>query len=167
MMTRKISGLALAVALALLGTAAFAQTGIVGGKGFDMVKRFLEDCSENGAFFIATVDEEGHPRVRPFGAVAEHEGRLYLCTGKKKAVYRQIKAAPKVEISGVVDGEWIRLTTELVEDERREAKQAVLDQNPDLKGMYAVDDDVFAVLYMKGSQAEILSFAGRHDIIRF
>ena len=166
MKTRRALAIALALAV-LLGAAAFAQTAIVGGKGFDMVKQFLKDCRGTGAFFIATMDEGNQPRVRPFGALAEFEGRLYLCTGKKKEVYRQIKGNPKVEISGVVNGEWIRLTTKLVEDDRRVAKQAMLDQNPDLKGMYKVDDDVFAVLYMTDSQANILSFTGRDDLIRF
>ena len=155
---------------ALLSAAAAAQPAsreFAGEEGRAMVKQFLRDCRNGGAFFIATMDEDNQPRVRPFGAVAEYDGKLYICTGNAKAVYRQIKANPKVEISGVARGEeWIRLTATLVEDTRVEAKQAVLDQNPDLKKLYRVDDGVFAVFYFENAQAHILSFSGRDDKIR-
>ena len=43
-----------------------------------------------------------------------------------------MKANPKIEISGMSrDGRWIRLTAEAVFDERREARQAMLDANPE------------------------------------
>ena len=38
--------------------------------------QFLKD---NKTFYLATV-QDGQPRVRPFGAVAEFEGKLYICT---------------------------------------------------------------------------------------
>lgn len=34
-------------------------------------------------FYIATVDGD-QPRVRPFGAVCEFEGKLYITTNNKK-----------------------------------------------------------------------------------
>ena len=130
----------------------------------DAVKDFLRGC---GAFFIATMDKDDQPRVRPFGALAKFEGRLYLCTGNKKNVYRQLKANPKVEISGVASGEWIRLEALAIEDARREARLAVLEQNPSLKKMYSADDGVFAVFYLKDARANILSFTGRDDKYAF
>ena len=164
----RISGPALLLATLLLGTAAFAEAPFEGEKGREMAKQFLKGCGENGgAFFIATMDEDNQPRVRPFSAIGEYDGRLYICTNNQKNVYRQIKANPRVEISGVVRGEWIRLTARAVQDDRTEAKQAMLDQNPSLNRMYKVDDGIFVVLYLDNAQANILSFTGRNDVVKF
>ena len=149
---------------ALIATAPVSASAAGEDASLDTVKAFLSDC---GAFFIATMDKDDQPRVRPFGALAKFEGRLYLCTGNKKNVYRQLKANPKVEISGVVHGEWIRLEALAIEDARREAKLAMLEQNPRLKKMYSADDDVFAVFFLKDARANILSFTGRNDKYTF
>ena len=45
----------------------------------DVVK-YLQEC---GTFFLATVEGD-QPHVRPFGAVCEFEGKLYIQTGKVK-----------------------------------------------------------------------------------
>ena len=152
------------LAAALIALAPVPASAAGEDSSLDTVKAFLGGC---GAFFIATMDKDGQPRVRPFGALAKFEGRLYLCTGNKKNVYRQLKANPKVEISGVASGEWIRLEALAVEDARREARLAVLEQNPSLKKMYSADDGVFAVFYLKDAKANILSFTGRNDKYAF
>ena len=77
--------------------------------------QFLKDA---GTFYLATAEGD-QPRVRPFGAVAEWDGRTYLCTSNKKKVYAQIMADPKVEISGMYGNHWIRLAGELGGDDRR------------------------------------------------
>ena len=58
---------------------------------------YLKSC---GTFYLAT-DENGQPHVRPFGAVCEFEGKLYIVTNNQKKVYQQMKANGKVEICGV------------------------------------------------------------------
>ncbi len=133
----------------------------------ETVKAFLSQCRSGGAFFIATMDKDSQPRVRPFGALATFEGKLYLCTGNGKKVYRQLKENPKTEISGYAGGEWIRLEALAVEDTRREAKEAMLEQNPGLRKTYSADDGVFAVFYLKNAKASILSFKGRDDKYEF
>jgi Uncharacterized conserved protein len=119
------------------------------------VLEFLKLC---GVYFIAT-EEGDQPRVRPFGAQCEFEGKLYLTTSNQKAVYAQMKANPKVEISGMApDGRWIRLTAEAVFDERREARKAMLDANPTLGNLYSLDDGKFEVFYLRNASAVICSF---------
>jgi len=118
------------------------------------VYNFLKKC---GVFFIATVDGD-QPRVRPFGALNIFEDKLYIQTGKVKNVAKQMKKNSKIEITSFVDGKWIRLEGEVVEDPRREAKVSMLDANPELKGMYSADDDNTEVLYLKNAKASINSF---------
>ena len=122
------------------------------------MKEILEFLKLCRVYYIATAEGD-QPRVRPFGAQCEFEGRLYLTTSNQKAVYAQMKANPKVEISGMSpDGRWIRLTAEAVFDERREARKAMLDANPELGGLYSLDDGKFEVFYLQNVSAVICSF---------
>ena len=50
----------------------------------DVVK-YLQEC---GTFYLATVEGD-QPHVRPFGAVCEFEGKLYIVTNNKKDVYNR------------------------------------------------------------------------------
>ena len=70
----------------------------------DVVK-YLQEC---GTFFLATVEGD-QPHVRPFGAVCEFEGKLYIVTNNKKDVYNQMKVNGKVEMCGMNKGTWIRV----------------------------------------------------------
>lgn len=125
------------------------------------VLEFLKKC---GVFYLATVDGN-KPRVRPFGAVNIFEGKLYIQTGKVKNVSKQMQENSNVEISGMVEGKWIRLEGNVVRDDRREAKVSMLDANPELKGMYSADDDNTEVLYFENAKATICSFTEAPKII--
>ena len=124
---------------------------------------FLKNC---GYYFIATIDGD-KPRVRPFGTAEIFEGKLYIQTGKKKNVSKQIEANSNVEICAFKDGKWIRISGNLVRDERIEAKKYMLDQNPDLRSMYNENDDNTEVLYFEKGTAVISSFTEEPKIINF
>ena len=79
--------------------------------------------------YIATVDGN-QPRLRPLGAINQFEGRLYIQTGKKKDVGRQIAANPKVEICAFDGKTWLRVACVLVEDNRADAQRSMLDAYP-------------------------------------
>lgn len=85
------------------------------------MQRVCEFLKSAGTYFLATVEGD-QPRVRPFGTAHVFEDRLYIQTGKAKPVSKQIIANPKVEISAFKDGKWLRISGELVEDDRVEAK---------------------------------------------
>ena len=124
---------------------------------------FLKEC---GVFFLATEDGE-QPRVRPFGAINVYEGKLYIQTGKVKNVSRQMQDNPNVELCGYVDGKWIRVEGTVVRDERIEAKESMLDANPELKAMYSADDDNTEVLYFENGKATFSSFTEPPRVIEF
>lgn len=112
-------------------------------------------------YYLATVDGNGDPQVRPFGTATKFEGRLYIQTGKVKAVSRQMLAHPRVAICAMgADGSWLRLEADAVEDDRIEARQAVLDDHPDLAGMYRADDGNCQVFALRNAHATISSFTG-------
>ena len=129
------------------------------------ILKFLKDC---GTFYLATVDAEGRPHVRPFGAVCAFEGKLYLITGNGKAVYAQMMEHPGIEISGMTaDGRWLRLDADCRLDERREAKAAMLEANPNLRSMYSEDDGVMAVFALDNCEAVVCSFTAPPETYRF
>lgn len=131
------------------------------------MKEVLEFLKQCGVYYIATVEGD-QPRVRPFGAQCVFEGKLYLTTSNQKPVYAQMKANSKIEISGMSpDGRWIRLTAEAVFDERREARKAMLDANPELGRMYSLDDGKFEVFYLRNASAVICSFTSAPEKFSF
>ena len=127
------------------------------------VQQFLKDC---GVYFLATIDGD-QPRVRPFGTAEIFENHLYIQTGKSKNVSKQIEKNPKVELCGFKDGKWIRVSGELIKDERIDAKKDMLDKNPNLRSMYDENDNNTEVLYFKSAIATIYSFTEEPKIINF
>jgi uncharacterized pyridoxamine 5'-phosphate oxidase family protein len=129
------------------------------------VYEFLKQC---GDYFIATVEGD-QPRVRPFGTAVIFENKLYIQTGKRKNVARQIAANPKIEICAYdkANGVWLRISAIVVPDERIEAKQFMLDQYPSLKSMYSAADDNTLVLFLKEAAATFNSFSGEPKTVKF
>jgi uncharacterized pyridoxamine 5'-phosphate oxidase family protein len=90
------------------------------------MKKALEFLQESGIFYLATTEGD-QPRVRPFGAVFEYEGKLYIVTNNTKKCFNQTLQNPKVEISSMnKKGQWIRITGEVSNDDRREVKEQLL-----------------------------------------
>ena len=120
------------------------------------VLEFLKECQ---TYYLATVDGN-EPKVRPFGTINIFEDKLYIQTGKGKNVSKQIEKNNNVEICGFSKGQWIRVSGKLIRDERVEAKKSMLDNYPELRGMYNENDDVTEVLYFDNDslKATLYSF---------
>lgn len=116
-------------------------------------------------YYLATVDGD-KPRVRPFGTVDLYNGKLYIQTGKKKDVSKQIEKNPNVELCAFQDGVWVRVAGKLVNDDSREAKKHMLNNYPNLRGMYNEDDDNTQVLYFEDGVATIYSFTSQPKVIK-
>ncbi|HCM90986.1 MAG TPA: NimC/NimA family protein [Lachnospiraceae bacterium] len=129
----------------------------------ERVEKFLKDA---GTYYLATMDGD-QPRVRPFGTIHNYEGRLYIQTGKSKDVSKQIHANPKVEICACMGPEWLRVSATLVEDDRREARQSMLDAYPSLQGMYSADDGNTEVFYLEDATATFSSFTSAPETVKF
>lgn len=95
------------------------------------------------------------------------EGKLYIQTGKVKNVSKQIHSNPKVEICAYKNDERSRIAGELVEDDRREAKQSMLDAYPPLQKMYTADDRNTEVFNFKNATATFYSFTHEKEAVNF
>ena len=129
----------------------------------ERVEKFLKEA---GTYYLATVEGD-QPRVRPFGTIHIFEGKLYIQTGKIKDVAKQLFANPKAEICAFKDGTWLRVAGELVEDDRNEARQSMLDAYPSLQAMYKADDGNTAVFYFKNAKATFSSFTSEPETVEF
>lgn len=129
----------------------------------DKVLKFLKDAE---TYYLATVEGD-QPRVRPFGTAHVFEGKLYIQTGKVKDVSKQLHQNPKAEICAFKNGEWLRVSGKLIEDDRNEARQSMLDAYPSLQKMYKADDGNMEVFYFKNATAIFSSFTHEPQIIKF
>ena len=119
-----------------------------------------------GTYYLATMDGD-QPRVRPFGTIDLFEDRLYIQTGKVKDVANQLKANPKIEISAMYEGRWIRLEAEAILDENIEAQVHMLDNYPSLKSMYTPGDGNTEVYFLQNVTAAICSFTAEPEVYQF
>jgi len=105
---------------------------------------FLREC---GVFFVATVNDRA-PAVRPFGAVMEYDGELYISTANTKNVYAQMKANSYIQIVAHKAGtrDWIRIDGNAVEVHDSDIKQRMLKECPVLvKHFGTADCEIFAL----------------------
>ena len=131
--------------------------------GIERVEKFLKDAD---TYYLATVEGD-QPRVRPFGTAHIFEGKLYIQTGKVKDVSKQLHANPKAELTAFKDGEWIRVTGKLIEDDRRAARESMLNAYPSLRKMYSEDDGNTEVFCFENATATIYAFTHAPEVIKF
>ncbi len=130
------------------------------------MKKVHDFIREAGTYYLATVDGD-QPRVRPFGTIHIFNDKLYIQTGKGKAVMEQILANPKVELSAMNGGDWIRLCGTLVLDEDVAAQESMLDDYPQLRNMYTTGPEGnTAVFYFADATATICSFTREPEVIK-
>ncbi len=131
----------------------------------DEVLAFLK---ENPTYYLATVDAEGNPQVRPFGTITKWEGKLIIQTGNVKDCFKQMAAHPRIALCTMNGkGEWLRLSADAVVVDSIEARQAALDDHPSLKDMYAADDGNCEVLALENATASFCSFTAAPRVVTF
>ena len=126
------------------------------------MKEVVQFLTANPVQYLATVDGDGKPRVRPFMFSVEHEGRLWFCTNTEKDVYAQLQANPWVEIC-VSDAAftWLRLSGRAVFEDNRAVKEACMGI-PLVKGIYnTADNPIFTVFYLAEARAVLADFSGQ------
>ena len=132
-------------------------------EGIERVCNFLEEAQ---TYYLATIDGN-QARVRPFGTVLLYDGKLYIETGKSKSVSKQIAENPNVEICAFLNGVWLRVAGELVNDDDRSVKVKMLEKMPSLSAMYDPDDGHMQMLYFKNATATFSSFTAAPEVITF
>lgn len=129
------------------------------------MNKIVEFLNDTKIFYLATIDGD-KPRVRPFGAVMEKDGKIYFCTNNQKDVYRQMQKNPNIEISATKEnGDWLRLSGKAVFDSSKDTKQTMLDECHVLKTMYSADDGKFEIFYITNASATVFSLCGKKETL--
>lgn len=75
-----------------------------------MMSKIINFIKECGVFFVLTMNDDS-PAGRPFGAIMESGGDLFISTSDVKDVYKQLKNHPKMQIISLKNGtrNWMRI----------------------------------------------------------
>ncbi len=130
------------------------------------MKEVYEFLKNAQVYYLATIDGD-QARVRPFGTINIFEDKLYIQTGLVKDVAKQMAANPKVELSAMFEGKWIRVAAEAVLDNNIAAQESMLAAYPNLQAMYKPGDGNTATYYLKNATATICSFTEAPRTITF
>lgn len=89
---------------------------------------FLKEC---GYFYVLTINGD-FPAGRPFGAVMECNGKLYISTNDGNKVHIQLRNNGNVQIVAKKEEtrEWLRITGKATECDDINMKQKMLDECP-------------------------------------
>ena len=127
----------------------------------DELLKFLE---KNPVFYLAT-DDNGQPRVRPFGFHMIFNDKFYMVTALPKKVCKQMEKNPKIEFCSMApDTHFVRVSGEVVFDnDNMDAKKKVFEVMPDLLKMYgSAKNPAMSVFYLKDMHATIASVSYTH-----
>ena len=131
------------------------------------MQRVYDFFKENPTYFLGTMDGL-QCQIRPFGTMALVDGKLYIQTGRRKDVYKQMVEHPRISICGWNGkDQWVRLYATAIEDPSIEAQQAVLDCYPELQFMYKAGDGNTAVFFLQDVEAHFCSFGAPEEIEKF
>ena len=115
---------------------------------------FIREC---GAFMLVTLNGD-KPACRPFGAITEIEGDLFICAGAGKPVFEQLKANGNVQIVALKAGtrSWVRVSGYAEECFDLKIKAQMLGDCPNLLKYHAVTEDpAFHIFRIKVESTEL------------
>ncbi|MCT4593035.1 MAG: pyridoxamine 5'-phosphate oxidase family protein [Anaeromicrobium sp.] len=110
----------------------------------------LNFIKENPMGFLATVDENGKPRVRAFGIMITEDNRILFGTSNKRRTFSQLKVTPYAEwITKSKNSSTLRVSGNVVIEEDVEIKLNTIENNPTIKNIYAGREDEFEMFYLE------------------
>ena len=112
---------------------------------------FLKECD---CFYVLTINK-GFPAGRPFGAVMEHGGKLFISTNNKNEAHKQLRSNGNIKIVAKKEAsrQWIRITGKATECSDIKIKQKMLKECPILSKHFSSAENEHFLLF----QIDILS----------
>lgn len=120
------------------------------------IEEIIEFLAKSPDFYVATVEKNGQPRVRPFSFVMDWKGKLTFVTATNKEIYKQLEQNPRLEICSLSPvGDWMRINGTVKFTAETQARRRVLELMPELKALYREDDPRMVCFYIARGQAEV------------
>lgn len=126
-------------------------------------KDVIELINKKQVVYLATVNEQGHPRVRPVSVVKIRDGKIYIFTGSFKEVYKELKSNPNVEFSIQGKGNSIRLRGMVKFEEEEGIVRELLDENPRYLELYKGKEDTLKLFYLENPEVHIFDIKKMWD----
>lgn len=106
---------------------------------------FLKECE---CFYLLTINKD-FPAGRPFGAVMEDNGYLYIATNDKNKVHMQLRKNGNIQLLAKKDGNrnWLRVTGKAKENTETFMKQKMLEECPVLQKYFKSANDKHYLLF--------------------
>ena len=123
---------------------------VIKRKNVSKIYDFLKDCE---CFYVLTLNGD-FPAGRPFGAVMEQDGKLFISTSDGNKVHAQLRNSGNMQILVKKEGtrEWLRVTGIATECSDVKMKQRMLEECPVLSKHFASAEDEHYLLF----QIEVL-----------
>ncbi len=129
------------------------------------IKKVYEFLQSAGTFYLATVEGD-QPRVRPYGAMLLFEDRIYIMAFGQTNATRQIEANQKAELCAF-KGMTLRIECKLVEDDRPEVGEALVEKMPVLKPALGEKGENGVMYYLKDATATFFKMMEPVETIKF
>lgn len=127
------------------------------------IEQFIK---ESKMFFLATVEGDA-PKQRPFGELTLVDGKYYMNTNSKKAVFQQMMKNPNISICAFQKGSWIRIEGKAVRETDETVIQKIVKENPFLTKIYEEEKDISECLYLENATAMLYSGDKEPEIWQF
>lgn len=107
--------------------------------------------------YLATVGLDGKPKVRPFQFMFEEDDKLWFCTSNQKEIYKELQAAPYIELCASGENmSWLRLKGMVSFSDDMAVKEKVFRKSPLVKSIYKTPANPdFEVFYLEDVTASI------------
>ncbi len=134
------------------------------------MKEIIDFLYANPMGCLASIDEDGRPRVRPWGFMFEQDGKLWFCTANTKDVFCQIQCNPAIEFCTTSkDFVTVRISGDVIFGIDVNIKRKMLEMNDLVKSIYkTVDNPEFEIFYLKHGQATMFDIMGepsKNDVV--
>ncbi len=108
-----------------------------------MSSEVIEFLKKNPVTYIASVDKDGNPHVRPIMFVMEKFGNPYFATTNTKPMYVQVKAHPRVEVAAtdLEKKQWLRISANIVFTDDEGIRNDVYKAHPFMKKFFTSFQD--------------------------
>ncbi|HJJ96968.1 MAG TPA: pyridoxamine 5'-phosphate oxidase family protein [Methanocorpusculum sp.] len=119
-----------------------------------MSSEVIEFLTKNPVTYLASVDKDGNPHVRPIMFVLEQFGNPYFATTNTKPMYVQVKAHPRVEVAAFdpKKNAWLRILANVVFTDDEGIKNDVYQAHPFMKKFFkSFEDPKFEVFTLAGT----------------
>ena len=116
-----------------------------------------------GLQYLATIGLDGRPKVRPVQYMVLQGGKLWFCTNSEKAMYAELQSCPFIDLCAIrlekdeISTSWIRFSAEVVFEENRDVKQAIMEKSAIVHELYGNNPDhpLFKVFYLKDIRGSV------------